>query len=351
MALQKPYNLSISGKTIDATEDNKFTWSVSGDVQTSYKVDIYNNSTNVIAHTSGIVTSYSLTYTIPKNVLTNGNEYRVIVTIYNISNASQSSDAVIFQTSGRPVVTVDTIGTVSNFSNTFTASFTQSESVPLQSWNVNLYNSDKELIDHSDIMIELPMEYLFSNLETEKSYFIEFQVTSEKGLIGTTGLVAFDCFYFRPKQNLNLISKNIENAGIELSWFIRQILGKSNDSYNWVNNDHVNIRDGGKIWFDEGFSIDQDFSLKVWLQGVENNVPLLTLTGENGKIVVTYNPILEAFVLTKTTEVTSDSFESNKIVEYTFISPYQIIELTGDKTVLLIQQIDSDIYIEVTMYD
>lgn len=351
MALNKPFNLSITGKTIDAKEKNTITWNVSGDVQTKYLIEIYDNNTHSLAYASPIVTSYNLSYIIPIDALTNGKEYQITVTVYNAANDNQASNPVIFQTSSRPIITVNTIGTVANFSNLFSATYTQSESVPLQSWNVNLYNAQKELIDHSDILTSLPMEYLFSNLETETSYYIEFQTTSEKGLIGTTGLKVFNVFYLRPKQNVNLSSKNIENAGIELSWYVAQIIGKSNNNYNWVNNDHINIRDGGKVWFDEGFSIAQDFSLKVWLQGVGNNTPLLTLTGDNGKIVVKYNPILEAFILTKTNNVTSDDYQSNGTIEYTFVSPYQVIEQTGDKVCLLIQQIGSDINIEITMYD
>jgi hypothetical protein len=349
MTLNRPYNIDIVAKAIDAAEDNTFYWDISGDVQTAYQVDIYKNSDSTSVFSTGKITSYNLYYKIPKNTLTNGMEYKLTVKAFNASNENQTSYAVVFQTSARPVITINTIGTVSNFSNLFSATYTQAQSVPLQSWNANLYNSDKVLIDHSDIMTDSILEYLFANLETEKSYYIEFQATSETGLTGTCGLVKFSVFYLRPKQNVNLSAKNIDNAGIELSWYVAQILGKSSGTISYLN-DEINLLNG-KVSFDEGFNISQDFSLKVWLHGVENYVTLLSLNGENGKMFVIYNPILESFVLTKISNTISDQFQSNGTTVYTFISPYQVVEQTGDKVCLLIQQIGSDINIEITMYD
>lgn len=352
MALQKPYGISINGTAINATVDNTISWLISGDVQTAYQVDFYKNEDNSLVFSTGKITSYNLSYKLTAATLSNGNEYKVTVTAYNSLNESQLSDAVIFQTSGRPVITVDTIGTVTNFSNQFSATYAQSESVPLQSWNVNLYNSDKELIDHSDIMTELPMEYLFSNLETETTYYIEFQATSEIGLIGTSGLVEFDVLYLRPKQNVTIETKNIENAGIEISWFVSQILGKSTGTISFVDNEEVSVlTNGSKVYFDNGFSIERDFSLKVWLHSIKNNVTLLKLQGDNGQLEVKYNPVLGGFVLTKTTVIGDERIEDNNTMTYTFVSPYQLNATTGNKAVLLIQQIGNEINLETTLYD
>jgi hypothetical protein len=218
------------------------------------------------------------------------------------------------------------------------------------------YNSSKEIIDHSDILTDLPMQYLFSNLQTETTYYVEFQATSELGLIGTSGLVKFNVFYLRPKTNVNLTAMNIENGGIELSWYVKHIVGKVNGgSIGYINNDEITLSNGKTIYFDNGFNIDRDFSLKVWLRDVKSNVPLITLKGDNGSLVLKYNAVLQSFVITKITNVMNDLFKSNQneisTTQYQFISPYQIVAVDGNKAIVLIQQVGSDINLSSSTYN
>ncbi|MDT0160258.1 hypothetical protein [Bacillus sp. AG4(2022)] len=328
MAIQKPYSISLRGITIDANVPNEVTWKVSGDVQTAYKVDILLNSNNNIIWTSGKISSYSLKHTIPASTLTNGIEYKIKVTIWNQANNSITSDGDVFQTSSTPVVTVNNIGTVASFNYKFSATYQQSENVPLRSYIVNLYDSKKNLIDKSDIKTSLPLEHLFTNLQTETQYYIEFQATSSKGLTGTSGLVLFDVFYYRPKMNIDLLAKNIDNAGIEISWFVRQIIGETNGS-RFINNQKVDTTNGTRVWFDEGFSISQDFTLKLWLETVPSKRNLLTMYGSNGNIALQYDAVKERFVLTKSiANGYSTSWASEEISSNSY---YVFIQQIGSK--------------------
>lgn len=358
MAINRPFNiivasnLSINGQTIDTKEStNQVSWEVSGDVQTAYQVDILDNTTGTNVYSTGKITSYNLYHIIPANTIPNGYEYQIIVTAYNKNDISIPSFPEIFTASSRPIVTVSAIGTVGNFSNDFSATYSQGENVTMRNWTANLYNVQQQLIDHSDIMTSTTMEYLFSNFETETSYYVEFQATSEKGLVGTSGLVEFDVFYLRPKQHLTLTANNIENAGIELSWYVSQILGESNGTLSYFNNEEVSLLDGSQVYFNNGFNIAQDFSLKVWLRSFKSGGSLLTLIGDNGQIVLKYNPVLDSFILTKTTNVISDGVISDTLTQYSFITPYQVDMVTGNNAVVLIQQVGMDINLEQTMYN
>lgn len=291
--IQKPYDISLRGKAIDANEANEVTWKVSGDIQTAYKIDILSNLDNSLIWTSGKITSFALKHLIPSSALTNGNEYKIVVTVWSQSSASQVSDAEIFQTSSRPVVTVNPMGTVNSFSYNFSATYTQSENVPLRTYSVNLYDSKKNLINNSNIKTIFPLEHLFSNLQTELQYYIEFIATSSKGLIGTSGLLLFDVFYNRPKMNVNLKGKNIPDAGIELSWYISQIIGVT-DGSQYVGNEKIDTTDGTKVWFDDGFVLNKDFSLKLWIEqpymsNIVEQVDLVRLQGVNGDIYLQYH--------------------------------------------------------------
>lgn len=290
--LQKPFNISLKGVTIDANEDNVVTWQVSGDIQTSYKIDILSNEDNSLVWTSGQISSYALKHTILSGTLTNGNEYKIIVQVWSQSEDTQISDTEIFQTSSRPVVIVNKIGTVNSYSYNFSATYSQSENVALRNYYVNLYNSDKVLIDNSNIKTILPMEHLFSNLKTEETYYVEFIATSAKGLTATSGLIQFEVSYYQPKMNVFLKAKNIENAGIELSWYVKQIIGDTNGS-QFIDNEKIDTTDGTKIWFNDGFDIDKNFTLKLWIEqpymsNIAKQVDLIKLYGNNGTIYLQY---------------------------------------------------------------
>ena len=328
MSLQKPYDISIRGQTIDANEPNEVSWKVSGDIQTAYKIDILSNVDNSLVWTTNQITSYSLKHTIPAGTLTNGNEYKIQITIWNANNDTATSDAEVFQTSSRPVVTVDPIGTVNSFSYNFTAQYSQAEGVPLSNYIVYLYDDKQNMIDKSNIKTTLPMEHLFSGLQPEKTYYIEFQATSAKGLVGTSGLVQFDVFYYRPKMNVFLEAKNVENAGIELSWYVTQIIGKT-DGSQFIDNEKIDTSDGTKVWFDDGFDISQDYSLKLWIENPKNKEDLIVLNGTNGQIKLQYHWLDEKFHLYR--------IDNNGIV-----TSYETAIVTGSSFVVLIQQIGRD---------
>lgn len=333
MAIQKPYNISIKGITIDANESNEVSWKVSGDISNAYKVDIYTTE-NVLVWSSNKITSFALKHTVPAATLTNGNEYRIKITIYNEANESATSDGDIFQTSSRPVVTLDTIGTVGSFSYNFSATYTQAESVPIRNYVFYLYNDDQERIDFSSIKTTLPIEYLFGGLQSESDYYIEVQATSTKGLIGTTGIVPFSVFYFRPKMNVNLEGKSVENGGLELSWFVTQIIGET-DGAPFINNEKIDTSNGKKVWFDEGFDIPGNFSLKLWIENVPSKKNLLKLNGAGSSLVLQYDATLEKFILQKYINgVLKESWHSNDVFGLSFF--------------VLIQQVNNGINLSAT---
>ncbi|MGD6876759.1 hypothetical protein [Bacillus infantis] len=334
MALQRPYDISIKGRTIDANEPNEIKWKVSGDIQTAFKIDILSNIDNSEVWTSGKITTYALKHVIPSSSLVNGKEYKILVTIYNQTGSSITSDAEIFQTSSTPVINVNPIGTVNSFSYNFSATYEQAEGVPLRNYTVNLFDDKKNLIDKSNIKTILPMEHLFTNLQTEKQYYIQFLATSSKGLTGDSGLILFDVFFYRPKMNVNLKANNIENAGIEVSWYVSQIIGET-DGAPFVNGEKIDTSSGKKVWFDEGFEINQDYSMKLWIEqpymsNVVEQVDLVRLNGTNGDIRIQYWDDRKFHVWK-----TVNGLKSHWVSE----------EVIGGSFVVLIQQVNKDMNI------
>jgi hypothetical protein len=290
IAIQKPYNLSLRGVTIDANESNKIKWEVSGAIQTAYSLQIKRNSDGVVILNVPKTNSYSLEYTIPPSTLINGIEYTITVTVYDETNTSATSDQEIFQTSSRPIVILTPVSTVASSSYNFQATYSQAQSVGIKSYIAFLYDSNQNLITQSNIKTILPMEHIFTDLQSEKDYYVEFQATSNKGLTGTTGLNKITILYTQPRVNVNLVGENIPNAGIKLSWNVVQILGHASGTTSFVGNEKIDVK-LGKVYFDNGFTIDNDFTLKIWLENptVSNSLSqtdLVVLKGANGTLTL-----------------------------------------------------------------
>ena len=136
------------------------------------------------------------------------------------------------------------------------------------------------------------MSHVFSSLQNDEHYFIEFQATSMKGILTTTGLLPFYVSYIQPKVNVQLVSENIKNAGIRLSWNVVQIIGKSEGDIEFIDNEKVDVL-RGKVYFDEGLDIAKNFTLKVWLESpiLSNFISqfdLLEIKGSNGTYTLQY---------------------------------------------------------------
>ena len=140
--------------------------------------------------------------------------------------------------------------------------------VDLSTWQFFLYDSSQIKIVQSDLQTEETLEYLYDGLQSNETYFIEFQATSEKGLTGTSGLIEFTTQFIQPQMLSELQAENVDNAGIKLQWQVIQIIGNG-ENHSFIEDEKVDVTEG-KVWFDQGFNIDNNFTLKVWLEAVQD---------------------------------------------------------------------------------
>lgn len=293
--LQKPYAISIQGQAIPAEENYKILWKCSGDIQTDYSIQIYDNSDNSLDYSLAKTTTYDTEFILPANSLANGKVYKFYLTIYNELGQSIASDPVIFQTSARPILSVSSIPTVANQSYNFTCSYSQAQSIPMQSWIVYLYDDEQNLLNDSGIKTTSTMEYLFEYLQSGSSYYIEFQATSSKDITATSGKILFNVLYVQPTLNTVLNAEDYDNASVKLSWHVIRILGTPSGTVSFIDNEKLDAR-LGKMVMQDGFSIDKSFTLKVWLENPEivtdtniyESKYLIYLKGNNGIIFLQY---------------------------------------------------------------
>jgi hypothetical protein len=277
MAINKPYNISISGETIDANESNVITWSISGAIQTEKSLVFKLNSDDSVVFTYPKTSSYAQNYTIGTGTLTNGIEYKVLITAYDIDSNSAVSDAVVFSCSTTPVVT-STPPTISAPSAEFTATYFQNEGISMSSWIIYLYDEDRVEIDNSGIQTDSIIAYIFSGFISNQTYYYKVNCTASDGLIGTTGMLEIVPLFAQPNLRVNLSLENTDDAGISATWNAYQIIG-TGTNYSFIDNKEVDIT-SGSVYFDSGFLIENDFTYKEWVRDIDD-VKYLIATGAN----------------------------------------------------------------------
>jgi hypothetical protein len=268
--IQKPFNINIKSTTIDVNITNLIKWKVTGAFPVAYSIDIYNNIDSTLVYSVPKTASSKIEHLLDDIVLSNGNEYKIVITVWDESNNSAMSDAEIFQTSSTPQITIENIGLVGSSSYNFFATYSQAELVGIKSWIAILYDTANNIKQKSTLQTNNVLSYLFDNLEAEKDYFVEFQATSEKGLTGTSGLVPFEVYYSRPNMSINLEAENVADASIRLKWFVTQIIGESAGA-NYISGEKIDVRNEA-VFFNNGFKIVDDFTLKIWVESVDNVV-------------------------------------------------------------------------------
>lgn len=231
ISINKPYGINLQGQTVDANLNITVTWSISGSIQTQKSIVIKRNSDDVTVYTYPQTSSYAQNLIIPSSTLVNGTVYKILVTVWDESLNTATSDAVIFSCSSIPVVS-STPPTVNAPSIEITATYSQSQSVPMSSWIIYLYNNSNQLLDDTGIQTSSTIAYTFSGFESGNTYKYRIDCTAQNGLIGTTGLLSFTPSFAQPTLRVNLTLENTPDAGIKATWDAIQIMGEgTNYSY------------------------------------------------------------------------------------------------------------------------
>lgn len=273
---------------IDRNSDIILRWQTSGDTSASFAINIYNLEDDNLVWSLSRTFSLALSYTIPANSLLIGSKYKINITVWNSNDESATSNFVTFSAMSKPVITVTPIETVANHAYLFTATYTQAESVPLSTYVVNLYDSNQKLFKTSGIKTDGLLEQRFELLKNGTEYYIEFIVTAKEGLTVSSGLIPFTVTYENPSMYFELAANQVpEVAGVKLDWKIMQVIGKTSIMPRYIDGNKLDMR-GGKLFYDEGFEIENDFTLKIWFEHLVKNVDVIYLQGLNGHIRVQY---------------------------------------------------------------
>lgn len=287
MALITPQIANIN--PFSSTSDYTITFYIGngGSQVVSNELEIQKNSDNTQVYLNKI-DSFLFSHTIIANSLSNSQEYKVRIRTYDInSNYSDWSDWVTFWCFAPAIVLITNINNVNNQTFTFLGNYTSDD--VLNSYKFILYDQNNILIQTFDKKFDGLLQQEITGLDNGVTYKLELLTTSVNGLQGTSGKLSFTPSYIQPRLNSVLTLENIPNQGaVSVTANVIQIIGQtyptSGVTLTYESNDIVDLTDGNQVIFDEGFTCDSNFIMKIWCKTLTDNQTFLTLYGDYGRI-------------------------------------------------------------------
>lgn len=285
MALTQPILNSIPA--FDATQSHVFSFiSIGGDQVLGSQLTIYDNETGAQVY-QGNYTSFKFEYPLAAGTLTNGKYYNATIsTINNASEFSEPSNPVAFYCYTAPVLTITNIpasGTIEQSNYTFQGSYVQAEGELLNGYQYTLYDSNKEQISQSAILYDGLYQHTFSGMANDTSYYVELSGSTINNTPVSSGLLLFTIRYIQPASfAICDLVNNCENGFIQISSNIVSIDGKSEpDPPKYIDNKEVDLTDDGNwVQWDEGFNMQNDFTMRIWGRSFGDNEPIVTMKNE-----------------------------------------------------------------------
>lgn len=286
----KPSNISPSNGVFSGSDAIEISWKNNGDIMTAFEVSVYDNSTDILIHTSSKLNSYIAKYTIPANTLANNKVYKYTIKVYNINNETTVSDYKIISCYSRPIVNIDTDGFVRNQIATFTSTYSQTQNITLKAYKYILYDEFDNVIEQSEYLYDGLLAYTFNyRLVDDTNYKIECIVICQNDLLGTSGKINFVADYIPPQVYFNLSAEAyVDKPYVRLLWTTVRIIGKVEGTANYIGDSKLDVTNG-TVYFDDGFTLQNDFTIKMWVEGIQENEEILFIDAGLSHISLKYH--------------------------------------------------------------
>ncbi|MGE6227636.1 hypothetical protein [Paenibacillus chitinolyticus] len=283
----KPSNISPDNLTFPSNEPIDITWKNNGDLQNAFQVIIKRIDTGSAVFDSGKITSFSSKYTVPADSIASNMEYTFTIKVFNSNNDSSESNPVVLRLSARPVIKIPNDGYMRNQLASFQATYSHSESRSLKAYEFILYDEFDKVLEQSGYLYDGLLEYTFKHLLIDDTkYKVECVAISQLDVVGTSGKITFTADYIPPTVFFQLGANTfIDKPFVRLTWTTVRIIGKTSGIVSFVDNKKINVIDG-VVYFDEGFLLNGDFTLKLWAEQFKIDKDIVTLVGDNGSLTI-----------------------------------------------------------------
>ena len=266
----------------------KFSWL--GNQPISNTLRIKNNETNEIIY-EVTQTTMRLEHIISAdNNLINGQLYNASVKVTDSNNSdSEWSDIALFYCFTTPTFSINIESGQIIQAQTYGVNITyaQSEGELLQSYRVQVFNSNMESIYDSNVRYILDTVRI-ANLQDNNSYSIIATGTTINGIELSTGFIPFVADFVKSEAYFVCELQNMyDSGGVYIKSNIVSVEGYSDSDVTYIDNDYADLSNN-KVYFDNGFSINNDFALMIKGKDYEVGEQIAQIKG-NDEVINIYN--------------------------------------------------------------
>lgn len=204
-------------------------------------------------------------HTIPKNTLTNGKQYTVTIATVDAqgNKVSEDSDKQLFYCYTQPTFEFTNIKknqVIRNSSYKVVLKYEQKENELLQSYKIDLYDSNKNLLKTSSVKYDTSdLSFLITELEDNTEYYIAATGMTVHNMPLSIAYTLISAEYVRPAIYSVVSLENIYRDGcVKLQSNIRAIKCKTTNSPVFVDDEFINVIND-KVYIDEDFSFNNNF--------------------------------------------------------------------------------------------
>lgn len=267
----------------DASQGTTIRFSWNGNLAKGNRCTIYLNEDMRTPIYDQKIDTYRLDHTINLNAMENGKslqngcQYLVFITVIDVNNIETQLEPSIFYCFSSPTFEFSNVyygQTINSVEYRFTLDYSQAEGEKLNSWQITVYDANNDIKGASGVKYNTSdMSFTFPGFASKEKYKVRAVGETVNGITVDTGYIVFSVDYDAatifsivnltnlPKIGSILVTSNIVSAD-----------GRTEKEAQYINEKYLDLRDNVLV-FEEGFKLDNDFSIVTYAYNIKPNVP------------------------------------------------------------------------------
>ena len=268
----------------DSTKDYEITLSWPGNRAHANRIIICDNDTNNVIF-DDTISSFALKHIIPARTLQNNKKYTIQAQIYDIENIpSALSNKVLFYTFATPDFYFEGLSEnalISNSSFTVTIHYYSEDWEDISKYVFYLYDaSKKQLLESNEMTDDYDISYTYKGLDNNTVYYIRCIGVTVNGMELDTGYVEITVKYENPNTYARIYATPLPSQGcIQVSTNLIIIQYTGSDDFEYIDG-MIDLRDK-TLYYNEGFLIENDFTVIIRGMNLWQNADLLKMSNDN----------------------------------------------------------------------
>lgn len=228
--------------------------------------------------------------------MVNGKTYVATLTVFDKNdNESPVSNSVLFTCYSTPVFKFSNVNDgdiISDASYPFKLSYSQKENIILSQYIVTLYDyGHNQVWSSGAVYNDASLSVTISGLTDNANYYVRATGNTAANIEVDTGYIGFSVNIVDPNTFLVLTLENVaDESSVKVTTNVVIVEGHSEGDISYIDNAAVDMRNGGKVIFNDGFSLRKNtFTIGGIWRNIKDYSTFLEISNGVDSIKLTWN--------------------------------------------------------------